>query len=175
MVKDREAWCATVHGVARSQTQLSNRTATTTSVNQVRLSYTAVTKHPKALTDFWQWQFIFSSRSCPLYRLLQHFSVSSSLQAGILRLGHPLSKTPGKEQRAMAKYVIAHWSICSEVVYGISAYISLTRTFTTKLKVSEWESIIHHWEVPKSHGQAWCQWKERASTYWEKDTVYHVS
>ena len=30
-VKDREAWCATVHGVARNQTQLSNwRTATNT-------------------------------------------------------------------------------------------------------------------------------------------------
>ena len=27
MVKDREAWCAAVHGVAKSCTQLSNRTA----------------------------------------------------------------------------------------------------------------------------------------------------
>ena len=30
MVKDREAWCATVHGVTRSQTQLSDGTTTTT-------------------------------------------------------------------------------------------------------------------------------------------------
>ena len=29
MVKDREAWCATVHGVTRSQTQLSDGTTTT--------------------------------------------------------------------------------------------------------------------------------------------------
>ena len=26
MVRDREAWCAVVHGFAKSQTQLSNRT-----------------------------------------------------------------------------------------------------------------------------------------------------
>ena len=29
MVKDREAWRAAVHGVSKSQTQLSNRTTTT--------------------------------------------------------------------------------------------------------------------------------------------------
>ena len=28
--KDRQAWCATVHGVAKSQTQLSDLTSTTT-------------------------------------------------------------------------------------------------------------------------------------------------
>ena len=28
IVKNREAWCAAVHGVAKSQTQLSNRTTT---------------------------------------------------------------------------------------------------------------------------------------------------
>ena len=29
MVKDWEAWCAAAHGVAKSQTQLSDSTATT--------------------------------------------------------------------------------------------------------------------------------------------------
>ena len=28
IVEDREAWCATIHGVAKSQTQLSDRTTT---------------------------------------------------------------------------------------------------------------------------------------------------
>ena len=32
IVKDREAWCAAVHRVAKSRTQLSNRTTTTTGV-----------------------------------------------------------------------------------------------------------------------------------------------
>ena len=31
VVKDREAWCATVHGVTKSQTRLSDQTATTVS------------------------------------------------------------------------------------------------------------------------------------------------
>ena len=32
IVKDREAWCAAVHRVAKSRTQLSNSTTTTTGV-----------------------------------------------------------------------------------------------------------------------------------------------
>ena len=37
MVKDREAWCAAVHGVVKGQTQLSNRRTTTNESNQVSM------------------------------------------------------------------------------------------------------------------------------------------
>jgi len=32
MVEDREAWCVAVHGVTKSQTQLSNSTTATTKI-----------------------------------------------------------------------------------------------------------------------------------------------
>ena len=40
IAKDREAWCAAVHGVTKSQTQLSDRTTTTTtdSINRKKSS-----------------------------------------------------------------------------------------------------------------------------------------
>jgi len=38
IVEDRGAWCATVHGVAKSQTQLSNWTAMTVQCNSIQVS-----------------------------------------------------------------------------------------------------------------------------------------
>ena len=34
IVKDREAWCAAIHGVTKSQTPLSDRTTATTSFSR---------------------------------------------------------------------------------------------------------------------------------------------
>ena len=45
MVKDREAWRAAVHGIAKSQTQLSNKTTTTSSSRIQGLSRSHVMVH----------------------------------------------------------------------------------------------------------------------------------
>ena len=46
LMKDRKAWRAAVPGVAKSQTQLSNRTMTTNSANPVRKDSGAGTMRP---------------------------------------------------------------------------------------------------------------------------------
>ena len=132
MVKDAEAWCAAVHGVARSQTQLSDWTAAAAWVNQVRLSYTAVTKDLKD-----QLKFLFAHAFCPSWVVYCSASLCPHPSRQELHGWGASCQRHLVKSRVMAKYIIAHWSLCAKVVHDISAYISLPRTFTTKLKVSD--------------------------------------
>ena len=53
MVKNREAWCAAVRGVAKSGTQLSNRTTTTTGVTRGKEPACQCRKHKKQGFNPW--------------------------------------------------------------------------------------------------------------------------
>ena len=46
IVKDKEAWCAAVHGVTKSRTQLSNRTATSTTIQGLSCSVVSDSLQP---------------------------------------------------------------------------------------------------------------------------------
>ena len=63
LVMHREAWCAVVHGVTKSQTRLSNWTELNWTevpsvmlANPVHSGLVHVVRSPIALSNWWQWQ-----------------------------------------------------------------------------------------------------------------------
>ena len=54
LVKDGEAWCAAVHGVPKSWTQLSDWAATTVEIDQAGWgSMAQLVKNPPAMRETW--------------------------------------------------------------------------------------------------------------------------
>ena len=76
MVKDREAWCVAVHGVTKSQTQLSDWTATSFALFKCSLNITScpTKKHPLVLSIFYIVFLFVSSEKLHCLWIILYFS-----------------------------------------------------------------------------------------------------
>ena len=75
MVEDRGAWCAAVHGVAKSQTQLSNWTRTTNKYIKILKSALLIVGTNKPATfppSFFPWNLLYCEKL--LFPLLQEMN-----------------------------------------------------------------------------------------------------
>jgi len=145
LVMDREAWCATVHGITKSQTRLSNWTEQTSpqSLSQ-KQSYSHTPQHSilipyKAFITSWYSPYLFSI-SCP-----QECSKIYDSSEPALRVDWVITLDPRLRTVPSIRQVLMYTSVISTLIWG-------SKTYKVLLFYQRWQNLISnkyiHWIHP---------------------------